>query len=183
MKVLISNYTNYSSLVSRLKAKIINLFTGADRIEHVKIDKFDAYSADSTLALIILPLLKEVREGKHGAPFVDNEDVPEHLHGDGNLHETDDNWFERHDYILDEMIWTFEQLQPEVCVHDMFGTGEVDFVSEPIKWDEHGEPTLYEMKHGPNHTYEFDNEGYKEYDKRIVNGLRLFGKYFRTLWT
>jgi hypothetical protein len=38
------------------------------------------------------------------------------------------------------------------------------------------------MVDGPNHTAKFDVEGYQAHSKRIDNGLRLFGKYYRGLW-
>ena len=42
----------------------------------IRIDNYDTWNMDSTLALIIVPMLKQLRETKHGAPMVDNEDVP-----------------------------------------------------------------------------------------------------------
>jgi hypothetical protein len=38
------------------------------------------------------------------------------------------------------------------------------------------------MEKGPNDTHEWDKEGYDKHSKRIDNGLRLFGKYYRGLW-
>ena len=43
---------------------------------NVRIDKHDTWSMDHTLAHIILPMLKQLKETKHGAPNVDDEDVP-----------------------------------------------------------------------------------------------------------
>ena len=37
----------------------------------VKIDNYDTWSMDHTLAYIIVPMLKQLHETKHGAPFVD----------------------------------------------------------------------------------------------------------------
>ncbi len=34
---------------------------------------------DYTLSHIVVPMLKQLKETKHGAPFVDDEDVPEEL--------------------------------------------------------------------------------------------------------
>ena len=45
----------------------------------VRIDEWDTWSMDSTLALIILPMLKQLQETKHGAPLVDDADVPKRL--------------------------------------------------------------------------------------------------------
>ena len=84
----------------------------------VRIDKYDTWSMDSTLAHIILPMLKQLKETKHGAPDVDDKDVPKKLRSTSapvkeNEWDTDDNWFDRWDWVLDEMIWTFSQVNHE----------------------------------------------------------------------
>lgn len=56
---------------------------------NIHIDPWDTWSMDHTLAPIILPMLKQLKETSHGYP--------------GNL--TEDKW----NNILDEMIWAFEQ--------------------------------------------------------------------------
>lgn len=159
----------------------------------IKIDKYDSWSADHTLALIILPVLKQVRDSKHGAPFVDNEDVPEHLRAtdeevkacnEGG--DTDDKFFDRWKYVMDEMIFSFENIVDDEW-ESQFHTGNHDIIWEPVDKDgnpvEREEAELFEMKKGPNDTHEFDVEGWKAYNARIDNGLRLFGKYYRGLWT
>ena len=45
----------------------------------VRIDNYDIWNADYTIALVVLPMLKLLKEKKHGSPLVDDEDVPEHL--------------------------------------------------------------------------------------------------------
>ena len=52
------------------------------RIEYAKIDRWDTWSMDHTLGHIALPMLKQLRETKHGAPNTDDEDVPEYLRSD-----------------------------------------------------------------------------------------------------
>jgi hypothetical protein len=42
----------------------------------VKVDYWDVWNMDHTLSPIILPMLKRLREVKHGSGFVDMEDVP-----------------------------------------------------------------------------------------------------------
>ena len=49
------------------------------KINYVKIDRWDTWSMDHTLAEIVLPMLKQLKKDKHGAPLVDDEDVPEEL--------------------------------------------------------------------------------------------------------
>jgi hypothetical protein len=94
------------------------------RITYVKIDKWDTWSMDHTLALVILPMLKQLHTDKHGAPNVDDEDVPEELKSTSappkeSVWETDANHFKRWDYILDEMIWAFEYKLKDPDLDDM----------------------------------------------------------------
>ena len=82
-------------------------------INYVKIDRYDTWSMDSTLAPIILPMLKQLKKDKHGAPFVDDEDVPEELKSTSapakeNEYDTDAHHFARWDWVMDEMIFAFE---------------------------------------------------------------------------
>lgn len=163
----------------------------------IRIDKYDTWSMDSTLSPIILPMLKQLKATKQGSGYVDMEDVPEHLRAytteDYDSQEAFDFYHEanvegapdvhvRFDWALDEMIWAFEQMQPDCDWEDQYSTGEIDFYSEVCKIDAEGKPLLYEMKHGPDHTHKTDWEGRQKHQDRISNGLRLFGKYFQTLW-
>jgi len=82
----------------------------------VKIHNYDTWSMDHTLAPIILPMLVQLRATKHGAPWVDMKDVPKELRATkkqldayNKNGETDTKFFDRWDWILDEMIWAFEQ--------------------------------------------------------------------------
>lgn len=84
-----------------------------ERKIRVRIDKWDTWSMDYTLAHIVVPMLKQLRETKHGAPYTDDADVPEHLRTSAappteNAWDTDDNHFKRWDWIMDEMIFAFE---------------------------------------------------------------------------
>ena len=124
----------------------------------IRIDKYDTWSMDHTLAPIILPMLVQLKETKHGAPWVAVADVPKELrptkkdinayNKDGS---TDDKFFERWDWVLDEMIWAFEQK----CRDDWMSDYDYN------KWD---------------------SEGAKAHQERISNGFRLFGKYYESLW-
>jgi hypothetical protein len=80
---------------------------------NIRIDKYDTWSMDSTLALIIHPMLVQLKQTKHGSPWIDDEDVPEELRSTSappkeNEWDTDDNHHARWDWVLDEMIWAFE---------------------------------------------------------------------------
>jgi hypothetical protein len=145
----------------------------------IHIDRYDTWSMDDTLAHIILPMLKQLKDNKHGSPFVDDEDVPEHIRRtpsitDENKWDVDTNHEARWDYVLDEMIFAFEN---KVDGDWEFTTGEYDYQS--VK-QENGH---YLMVQGPNHTAETDWDAQKAYGNRIRNGFKLFGKYYEGLWT
>ena len=80
----------------------------------VRIDKWDTWSLDTTLAHIIVPCLKQLKATQHGAGEVEDEDVPPALRSTAappvKSGGVDDNHFKRWDYLLDEMIWAFERL-------------------------------------------------------------------------
>jgi hypothetical protein len=150
------------------------------RVEYVKIDHWDTWSMDHTLSSIVVPMLKQLKEVKHGAPLVDDEDVPEELKSTSappkEEYDVDDNHFKRWDYVMDEMIFA-HQSKLDDDWQDQFYTGVADYVHEK---DESGK--LYQMKEGPNHTQKVDWDGMHAYEARIRNGFRLFGKYYQGLW-
>jgi hypothetical protein len=155
------------------------------QISYVKIDRYDTWSMDHTLADIILPMLKQLNTEKHGAPHVDDEDVPIELQSwvspAKDEYDTDGHHFARWDYVLNEMIFAFE-CKVDDTWQEKFSSGEHDMKSVPCKWDENGKPTLYNFEKGPNDTYKCDYEGMREVQKRITNGFRLFGRYYENLW-
>ena len=131
----------------------------AEREVDIVVHAYDTWNADHTIALIALPLLKQLKETKHGVPYMDYEDMPEHLQyipkqysSNYELFPEDDMWepeFDRQvqvwNWMMDEMIWAMDQLAND------------DQVDADV-W--------YSREHG----------------ERMDNGLRLFGKYFRSLW-
>ena len=179
----------YEKWVDRLSyvSKAIQWFLDKihPRVEYVEIDYWDTWSMDHTLGLIILPMLKQLKATKHGSPLVDDEDVPRELRSIYALPkeewDTDGNHFKRWDWVLDEMIFAFEHLNDDSW-EDEFRSGVIDHKSVPCKWDENGKPTMYQMEKGPNDTYKCDYDGIKAVNKRMDNGFRLFGKYYRGLW-
>ena len=154
----------------------------------VKLDRWDTWNMDSTLALIILPMLKQLKATQHGAGFVDDEDVPKGIglrsteaEPKEEEFDTDSNHFQRWEWVLYEMIFAFE-CKLDDSWEDAFREGEIDWESVPVSWDLLGKATMYEMKDGPNHTYKCDYDGMKVVQERITNGFRLFGKYYQNLW-
>ena len=159
-------------------------------INLVKIDYWDTWSMDHTLSPIILPMLKQLKAAKHGAPFVDDEDVPDHLKSTAapakeNEWDTDANHFARWDWAMDEMIFAFT-CKVDDSWEDAFRSGDIDMLWVPVDADGNevpkGEHKFSEMRRGPNDTYKCDYEGMRVVEARIQNGFRLFGKYFSALW-
>lgn len=69
----------------------------------IKIQKHDTYSVAYTLALIIVPILKQLKETSNSHPCecsLDKKDYPKDLRGN-----PEEAW----NYILDKMIWSFQQ--------------------------------------------------------------------------
>lgn len=131
----------------------------------VRIDDYDTWGMDHTLAYIALPMLKQLRSKQHGAPDVDDDEVPDELkkiNADKQTaeeienHHPDSNHFKRWNWVLDEMIFSFES---------QFNDWEEQFLS--------GDNWL---------TCEVNWDGRKTYQARITNGFRLFGKFYESLW-
>ena len=159
-------------------------------IRYVKIDRYDTWNMDHTFGLIALPMLKQLKVDKHGAPFVDDEDVPEELKSTSapakeNEWDTDDNHFKRWDYAIDEMIFAFEHKLNRDW-EDAYRKGEHDMLWVPVDKDGNevpkGDHKFFQMKKGPNDTYECDYDAMQIVEARIANGFRLFGKYYQGLW-
>jgi hypothetical protein len=139
----------------------------------VKIDKWDSWNADHSLALIAVPLLIQLKETKQGSPNVDDTDVPEHLRSTAapakeNEWDTDDNWHLRWDYVMNEMIYAMQ----EIANHNK---------GEEIFWD-HSEVDETKGIMEQVHAMKLDREGLDIYQQRIQKGCELFGKYFQSLW-
>lgn len=148
------------------------------RWTYVKVDRWDTWSMDHTLADIILPMLRQLNEQKHGAPHVDDEDVPEYLRSHmaqpkENEWDTDSLWFMRWDWVLAEMIWAFEQKVDDDAEGQFFDHSECP--KDPNQ-------RLEDLTNGVNKT-KYDKEGHYAWQERKANGFRLFGKYYEALWT
>ena len=150
------------------------------QINYVKLDRWDTWSMDHTLADIILPMLKQLKETKHGAPFTDDADVPEYLRSHmaqpkENEWDTDSLHFMRWDWILAEMIWAFEQKVSDDAESQFFDHSAYEKDKVPVKdW-------LADMENRVNKT-KYDQAGHEAWLKRKANGFRLFGKYYENLW-
>ena len=182
----------------------INKLRGERKIK-VRIDPYDTWSMDNTLAHIILPMLKQLRDTKHGSGYVDDEDLPSHMRYshpkvDENGWNMGDNWVHyKWDWVLNEMIWAFEQELDESW-EDQFYHGEPKYKYTTVRindgaYEEHIEPSHSDNFVAINNDetdwvrmdqvdpdYWVDYEGMKRYNERIQNGFRLFGKYYQNLW-
>jgi len=159
----------------------------AEQKVQVRIDPWDTWNMAETLADIILPMLKQLRDEKHGSPgglkpFNETSNSPQ---GCFDWYKDDDNkawelghkqWHE----IMDKMIWSFEQIVDRDR-DSQFHSGTHDIKWVPIK-DADGNTTSYQMVKGPKDTHKFDQKGYTEYYEKIQEGLDLFGKYYMNLW-
>ena len=131
--------------------------------EIVKIDRWDTWSMDHTLAHIILPMLIQLRKDKHGSPMVDDEDVPEELRSvkkpklkrkkddvrntlQVHALDMDDEHstiHEKWDWVIGEMIWAIEQKLKDDDESQFFDhTGcrntspwSKDYISPQVDWD------------------------------------------------
>ena len=143
---------------------------------YVRIDKYDSWSADHTIALIAVPLLKQLQLSKHGAPNVDDEDVPEGLnlrsYETDKLPESeyspDENHFKRWDWVLGEIIWALEQKTSDDVDAQFYS--KVDPQLKSKDFNEHMANTV------------IDFAGMEAWQQRKTRGYKLFGKYYENLW-
>lgn len=151
----------------------------AKRTVKIQIDEWDTWNCDNTLALIIAPLLKQLLETSTSSSFIDDEDVPLHLRSTEvppvEKYEVDENHHKRYKWALEEMLWAFDELNNSSESKFFIRNKTVD--KKDSETAEELDPFFVEMK---NFTY--DKTGHDLHEARIDNGVRLFGKYFRTLW-
>ena len=187
---LAENKQGKPTLLTKLCEKIDKL---RKRTTYIKIDKFDTWSMDHTLALITLPMLKQLKATKHGSPCVDDLDVPGPLRSTApgardrceNDYDIDDNHHYRWDYVLEEMIFAFtKKLDENWDAEFWHGTCEgVESVS--AGYEVYNPVTdkmeaAYELKFKGNRDCDWDARA--KVQERITNGFRLFGKYYEALW-
>lgn len=84
----------------------------------ILIDDYDVWDMHDTLALIILPMLKMIKNKKYFYPQIDIEDLPSESHNK-NIQEQWQN-------LIDEIIWAVEQRTLDDHGEDQFWDG-VDY--------------------------------------------------------
>jgi hypothetical protein len=176
---------------------------GNPRTEKIHIDPWDTWSMDYTLALIILPMLNQLKESKHGAPSsMPSFGMQSNTHRQlclGFYKDGDDladkAGFEQWDEILDKMIWSFEEIirddPPEFWItkpiwHDNWEDNWVEIDSDDFSRlpdeiiDNDDSDNKYQLV--LKRSGELDHKALEEYNNKVQDGLSLFGKHFRNLW-
>jgi hypothetical protein len=135
----------------------------------IHIDKYDTWSMDHTLALIIHPMLVQLKATNHGYFISDPEDAPDIDKGEEIDHgHNDSKSKDRYNWIMDEMIWAFEKK-----AEDYDG---LDFPEElPIRDTPEYTPEQQAI-------YEEWKVAAEAHNNRMRNAFRLFGKYYQNLW-
>ncbi len=163
---------------------------GNDKID-ISVVPRDVWSMDHTTALIILPLLLQLKNQMHGVPseFVDGVGTD----SDDNycfdyIDEDKNDVFEKGvgkwSDILDQIIWAFYQVV-EGNYSDLYHHGQMKVTWKPI---EITNPTtgvvekMHEMVNDNPEEHWYDHEGHRMHEERMREGFLLFGKYFMSLW-
>lgn len=134
----------------------------ARRTIRVKIDVWDTWSLNHTLALIIAPALRKFKKANNGVPG-SLMDLSHHETMEWNSaafkkaeRKASDRADKEWDRILDVMIWSFEE----------------------VAADNPSEPIITKFKDKRQWRRRSD-----AYHKRLDEGFALFGKWYGALWT
>jgi hypothetical protein len=149
----------------------------------VHIDGYDVWSMDTTLAAIVLPMLKILKEKKHGIPIspVMSQTSNSAQSSFAFYAENDDLAFKagelEWDIIIDKMIWSFEQLLDDSWEEKYtIQAAELDMMDYPEDEGKLTSPVRWKI------VGEYDWKGMKVHQARIQEGLLLFGTRFQSLW-
>lgn len=128
----------------------------ANRKIGIRIDPYDTWNMDHTLAMLIVPMLRQLREQQHGIPgaFSPAHSTETHQLQFPFMDEDHDAAFARGEArwleVMDKMIWSFEQIISE------------DSLTSDVPAGYHGSA--------------------ENYQRAIQEGIDLFAKYYRNLW-
>jgi hypothetical protein len=164
-----------------------------DRKIDIHIDKYDTWNMDGTLAMIIYPMLLQLKATKHGVP---NEFAE--VGGEGhnsqdsfdfykeNVDELFNERIKAWDVALDKMIWSFQQIADgDYDSKYHHGEAKFDWIESDKQYPNPVtgimEPTYQMVDKNPDEHW-YDHVGHKLHEERIQEGLELFGKYYRNLW-
>lgn len=137
--------------------------------QKVKIDYYDSWNCDWTLAQIIAPLLAHLKEHKNSFGKIDLEDVPETLH---STFSEEGYSCEAYMWVLDEIIYAMSEIANHKPNEPELYTKRVDYL--PSEDDP--------LELGSLDPIEGAMDDYTAYNARIQAACCLFGKYFQTFW-
>lgn len=149
----------------------------------IHIDNYDTWNMYHTLAMLIVPMLKQLKEEKCGIPadFVNERDkeYATGWHEQLELFNDDLDYYkgesERQWYMtLDHMIWAFEQVLSD----------ENEPYWEPMTPEEIAEQEKHMRANGLDFTfpYKIIRNKMEQYEQQKQEGFDLFAKYFQNLW-
>lgn len=187
------------NVVEFIQKKVVNPFNhymdSRERVS-VRIDDWDTFSLDYTLAHIILPALKKFKDKDQGRFSVDDEDVPDEIKStsskpfDPYVGEIDEFYEARSEYILDAMIYSFEHIIDDSWKNTFYTYTDdtrpefnfiaIDYAGNEVDEDEYDGEIMYRMDSKNNMI--IDRDGIESVEEKIDFGLRMFGKYYRGLW-
>lgn len=172
-------------VAERLADRISPLFDLLDRMRprrrvKIRIDSYDTWSMDGTLAMIIVPMLRQLKATKPGPPMDYMVDIDAEHHGgrqkvfgfidqDAEFEASIRKW----DADLNEMIWAFEQVNEEwrSQFHKKLGR----YSRRPVPDSDCVELICEEEP-------EIDFAGMTRHQERMNRGFVLFGKHIESLW-
>ena len=153
----------------------------------VRLDPYDTWSLDNTLAYIILPGLKQLRDTSQSFGYIEDSDAPPEMCkaiAEDQEDFYDSNAHKRWVWALNEMIFAFEckinDDWDEQFWSGEWGKAEFEDAGEELIDGEMvklSKPLASMMG-----TRTCDWEGRQKMQDRISNGFRLFGKYYEALW-
>ena len=152
----------YYDIKSWIKGKSFQLIHG--------FDYRDCWALDRSISLWLLPRLRHLKKIKQGIPTSCFEGMSlEEQGSDVGMKIAEERW----NFILGEIIWSFQYLLDEddielkVCYPEDYDFGfETDGCSKLI-WNDDRKP---------------DFDKLKPYTERYERGMKLFAEHFRELW-
>lgn len=156
----------------------------------IKIDPWDTWSMDNTLAPIIVKLLKQLKETKHGIPadfvYVGGEEYVPQLCFDFYSKDTrtlfDTHAEMRWNEVLDKMIWSFEELVTRESDSSYDEPYWEDMTDEEIQKDLNDPNSIYNILNVNSSKKKINHQKMEEYYQKLQEGFTLFGKYYTNLW-
>lgn len=169
-----------------------------ERSISIQIDSWDTWSLDHTLALIILPSLKEYRKVLHGYPsnfsnLVSGSDHELQMCFDFYKESVDDYpdvSFEAWKMTVDKMIWSFEQIVNDQTLEEFYTITEskvrkgktIDDMFKPVDPQDPKQGYILDDDNYYEIKQEIDWQGRERHEELIQEGIDLFAKYYKNLW-